>query len=106
MEGGGWRVEGGGWRVEGGGWRVEGTRGPARKQCWVNGEWSRVLEGESAPSGHSGGNSYFRLIDSCITQLKAQGPSRTCNESKEEEEEEATQVQILSQSPTDATSGG
>ena len=24
----------------------------------------------------------MRLIDSCITQLKAQGPSRTCNESK------------------------
>ena len=32
--------------------------------------------------------SYVRLIDSCITQLKAQGNSRTCNESKEEEEEE------------------
>jgi len=30
--------------------------------------------------------SYVRLIDFCITQLKAQGPSRTCNESKEEEE--------------------
>ena len=30
--------------------------------------------------------SYLRLIDSCIPQLKAQGPSRTCNESKEEEE--------------------
>ena len=30
--------------------------------------------------------SYLRLIDSCITQRKAQGPSRTCNESKEEEE--------------------
>jgi len=30
--------------------------------------------------------SYLRLIDSCITQLKAHGPSRTCNESKEEEE--------------------
>ena len=29
--------------------------------------------------------SYLRLIDSCITQLKAQGPSRTCHESKEEE---------------------
>ena len=29
----------------------------------------------------------MRLIDFCITQLKAQGPSRTCNESKEEEEE-------------------
>jgi len=27
--------------------------------------------------------SYLRLIDSCITQLKAQGPARTCNESKE-----------------------
>ena len=31
----------------------------------------------------------MRLIDSCITQFKAQGPSRTCNESKEEEEEDA-----------------
>ena len=29
--------------------------------------------------------SYLRLTDSCITQLKAQGPPRTCNESKEEE---------------------
>jgi len=26
----------------------------------------------------------LRRIDSCFTQLKAQGPSRTCNESKEE----------------------
>ena len=32
--------------------------------------------------------SYLRLIDSCITQLKAQGPSRTCNESKEEDLDE------------------
>jgi len=30
---------------------------------------------------------YGLLIDSCITQLKAQGPSRTCNESKDEREE-------------------
>ena len=37
-------------------------------------------------SGFEAG-SYLRLIDSCITQLKAQGLSRTCNESKEEEEE-------------------
>ena len=28
----------------------------------------------------------MRLMDSRITQLKAEGPSRTCNESKEEEE--------------------
>ena len=34
--------------------------------------------------------SYLRLIDSCITQLKAQGPSRTCNDSKEEEKTFAT----------------
>ena len=27
---------------------------------------------------------HVRLIDSCITQLKAQGPFRTCNASKEE----------------------
>jgi len=31
--------------------------------------------------------SYLRLIDFCITQLKAQGPSRFCNESKGGEEE-------------------
>jgi len=31
----------------------------------------------------------LRPIDSCITQRKAQGPFRTCNESKEEEEENA-----------------
>jgi len=36
-------------------------------------------------SGSEAG-SYLRLIDSCINQLKAQGPPRTCNESKEEEE--------------------
>ena len=38
-------------------------------------------------SGSEAG-SYLRLVDFCITQLQAQGPSRTCNESKEEEEEE------------------
>jgi len=32
-------------------------------------------------SGSEAG-SYLMLIDSCITQLKAQGPSRACNESK------------------------
>ena len=42
--------------------------------------------------GSAEGGSYLRLIDSCITQLKAQGPSRTCNESKEEEAEEAQRM--------------
>ena len=37
-------------------------------------------------SSGSEAGSYLRLIDSCITQLKAQGPARTCNESKVEEE--------------------
>ena len=37
----------------------------------------------SSPRTHA--HSYLRLIDSCITQLKAQGSCRTCNESKEEE---------------------
>ena len=32
--------------------------------------------------------SYVRRIHSCITQLKAQGPSRMLNESKEEAEED------------------
>ena len=41
-------------------------------------------------SSVSEAGSYLRLIDSCITQLKAQGPSRTCNKSEEEEEEERT----------------
>ena len=40
--------------------------------------------------------SYLRLIDVCITQLKAQGPSRTCNESEEEEEDSPG---LLGQSP-------
>ena len=35
-------------------------------------------------NGGSDAGSFLRLIDSCITQLKAQRPSRTCNESKEE----------------------
>jgi hypothetical protein len=35
-------------------------------------------------SGFEAG-SYLRPIDSCITQVKAQGPSRTCKESKGEE---------------------
>jgi hypothetical protein len=44
----------------------------------------KMLKGHLAsPSPRT--RSYLRLIDSCITPLKAQGPSRTFNESKEEE---------------------
>jgi len=44
----------------------------------------RNLMHQSMCSGSEAG-SYLRHIDACITQLKAQGPSRTCNESKKEE---------------------
>jgi len=50
--------------------------------------------------------SYLRLIDSCITHLKAQRPSRTCNERKEEEKKKsvngAKQEPLLSPRPSDA----
>ena len=46
----------------------------------VNNYFTEMCSGSEA-------GSYLRLIDSCITQRKAQGRSRTCNESKEEEEE-------------------
>jgi len=39
----------------------------------------------SLPLPDTGPRTYLRRIDSCITQLKAQGPSRTCYKSKEEE---------------------
>ena len=42
-------------------------------------------KGTEMCSGSEAG-SYLRLIDSCVTQLKAQAPSRICNESGEEEE--------------------
>jgi len=37
-----------------------------------------------------GTTAQFCEVDSCITQLKAQGRSRTCNESKETEEDTHT----------------
>ena len=38
--------------------------------------------------------SYLRLTDSCITQLKAQGPARTCNESQKNAEASAPGFEI------------
>ena len=58
--------------------RVEGEGAVEEEQREVQERYLR--------SGSEAG-SYLRLIDACITQLKAQGPSRTCNESNEEEEE-------------------
>ena len=41
--------------------------------------------------------SYLRLIDPCVTQLKAQIPSRTCNESKEKEEDAMLVTSVASE---------
>jgi len=41
----------------------------------------------------------FRLIDSCITQLKARGLSRTCNESKEEAPDEMARMGVTMMPP-------
>jgi len=59
-------------------------------QCEANGSnVCRVLrpgaDREESSRGAFPPGSYLRRIDFCITQLKDQGPSRTCNESKEDE---------------------
>ena len=67
------------WRSGGAGW-LETQRcsawasGPSGAQ---NNHFTEMYCGTEAVS-------YLRLTDSCTTQLKAEGPSRTCNESKEE----------------------
>ena len=49
-----------------------------RRACHAN------LASDSKVTRDDPPRSYVRLIDSCITQSKAQGPSRTCTESKKE----------------------
>ena len=82
-----------------GGWAVSCERGTDSLRLWT-GSGDALT---SAPDAHSveyssqfknnhftemccgtEKGSYLRLIDSCITQRKAQGPSRTCDESTEE----------------------
>ena len=59
--------------------RVIKKKKKTREECaWLSPE----VDGEGCGGSEAG--PYLRFIDSCITQLKAQGPSRTCNESKEE----------------------
>jgi len=61
-------------------------------------EVTRPVSREPSPPSLPG--SYLKLIDFCITQLKAQGPSRTCNESKEEVSPQSPAVsRSLPQSP-------
>ena len=50
---------------------------PRTSPAFKNNYFTEMCSGSEA-------GSYLRRVDSCITQLKAQGPSRTCHESKEE----------------------
>ena len=50
-----------------------------RETCAVVSRWARI----------------WGSVASCITQLRAQGPSRTCNESQEEEEEARSEKHSL-----------
>jgi len=55
---------------------------------------SSPLFGGTIPKRAARSHLTVKLIDSCITHLKAQEPSRTCNESKEEEEEPRGQERV------------
>ena len=55
-------------------------------RIWLVSHSNRRTATAHHESGGSEAGSYLRPIDSCTTQLKAQGLARTCNESKEEEE--------------------
>jgi len=56
-------------------------------------ESQNVIHGGSGLCSGSEAGSYLRLIDSCATQLKAQGPSRTCNKSKKKKK--GSDLQLL-----------
>ena len=66
---------------------VEGLGVGQRHRCLAvvcqRGRQHSALGGYGLCSGSEAG-SYLRLTDCCITQLKAQGPSRTCDESTAE----------------------
>jgi len=61
--------------------------GGTGRRCCCTGAGLGLAASEGAYKGGEGyeAGSYLRITDSCITQLKAQRPSRTCNESKEVE---------------------
>ena len=66
-----------GWHL----WEIDLRFAPGLPPGWVV---TMPSTPEEPFSFFSEAGSYLRLIDSCISQ--AQGPSRTCNESEEEEE--------------------
>ena len=68
-------------------WGGGGDANPGRGQWQTqNNHFTEVCRGFDV-------GSFLRLMDSCFTQLQAQKPSRTCDESKEEEEEKQWHTQ-------------
>ena len=59
-------------------------RGTVDQRSDVSGQFANNHLTERCSGSKAG--SYLRRIDSCITQLKAQGPAGTCNESKQDKE--------------------
>ena len=62
---------------------LDTNNGGPRRTGGKHGKFKSDPLAETCSGSKSG--SYLRLIDSCITQLKAHGPFKTCDESKEEE---------------------
>ena len=78
----GCRVQGAGCRLQNAGCRVQGLpRGSGGGRGGVEALLVAVFHHLDHLKEE---DSYLRRIDSCITQFKAQGPSRTCHQSKEE----------------------
>jgi len=73
-----------------GGGQAPVSRGAQGSRCSLSPTWHCSTPAPPPPTSQkcvvvTEAGTYLRLIDSCITQLKAQGPSRTCNKSKEED---------------------
>ena len=64
--------------------KVQGGGGPGISVFEAHRLWDHSTLGLSDRGGGGRESVYLRLIDSCIAQLQAQGPSRTCNANKEE----------------------
>jgi len=91
-------VQGSGFKVQGTGFRVQGSGFHPALNPRPNRHGGGIGHPFTAACHVLWSGWYLRLIDSCTTQLKAQGPSRTCNESKEEEEEEPRVKEAINES--------